>query len=302
MAFSNYSNSSNNNSLVNQKPRFSVAIQSDGYQKLINNTLGDKKRALNFVASISSAVAVNPALAECEAGSILSAGLLGDALGLSPSPTLGHYYMVPFNDKQRGKIATFILGYKGYLQLAIRSGCYKKINVIAIKQGELKGFDPLNEELDVMMIEDDDIRENAETIGYYAVFEYLNGFRKAIYWSKKKMEKHAITYSKGYAAKKGYTFWEKQFDEMAYKTMLRHLISRWGIMSIEMQTAFEKDEAFIKNDGSFVSQNELNLEDDNKAKNSKKPLIEDLKGFDDNGELKDDVDLFDKVLNDPIKK
>ena len=143
-----------------------------------------------------------PALAECEAGSILSAGLLGDALGLSPSPTLGHYYMVPFNDKERGKIATFILGYKGYLQLAIRSGCYKKINVIAIKQGELKGFDPLNEELDVMMIEDDDIRENAETIGYYAVFEYLKGFRKAIYWSKKKMEKHAMTYSKDMQLKK----------------------------------------------------------------------------------------------------
>ena len=74
-----------------------------------------------------------------------------------------------------------------------------------------------------------------------ATFEYLNGFRKTIYWSRQKMEAHALRYSKGYAAKKGYTFWEKDFDAMAYKTMLRQLISKWGIMSIELQTAFEQD-------------------------------------------------------------
>ena len=83
------------------------------------------------------------------------------------------------------------------------------------------------------------------------MFEYLNGFRKAMYWSKDKMEKHAIKYSKGYQAKKGYTFWEKDFDGMAYKTMLRQLISKWGIMSLEMQNAFEKDMASIQTDGTF---------------------------------------------------
>ena len=82
------------------------------------------------------------------------------------------------------------------------------------------------------------------------MFEYNNGFRKAMYWSKEKMEAHALKYSQGYKAKKGYTFWEKDFDAMAYKTMLRQLISKWGIMSIEMQNAYESDMAYIKEDGS----------------------------------------------------
>ena len=100
------------------------------------------------------------------------------------------------------------------------------------------------------MIQDEEERENATTIGYYAMFEYTNGFRKAIYWSKAKMEAHALKYSKGYKAKKGYTFWEKDFDGMAFKTMLRQLISKWGIMSIDMQTAIDSDMAVINEDGS----------------------------------------------------
>ena len=117
-----------NNSLVKKakQPKFSVAIQSDGYKNLINNTLQDKKKAERFVAAISSAVATNPDLQECEAGSILSSALLGESLNLSPSPQLGQYYLVPFKKKDRqGNIksinATFILGWKGYYQLAIRS-------------------------------------------------------------------------------------------------------------------------------------------------------------------------------------
>ena len=234
------------------KPKFSVAIQSDTYKNLINNTLGDKDRASRFIASISSAVATNPALQECDAGTILSGALLGESLNLSPSPQLGQYYLVPFNDSKRGcKVAQFQLGYKGYIQLAIRSGQYKKLNVLAIKKGELIKYDPLNEEIEVNLIEDEEERENAETIGYYAMFEYTNGFRKSLYWSKSKMEKHALKYSKGYAAHKGYTFWEKDFDGMAYKTMLRQLISKWGIMSIDMQQAVEKDMATINTDGTY---------------------------------------------------
>lgn len=229
-----------NNSLVNKqgtgKQKFSVAIQGDAYKKLINNTLTDPQRASRFIASITSAVSTNPVLQECDAGSILSSALLGESLNLSPSPQLGQYYLVPFGGK-----AQFILGYKGYLQLAIRSGQYKKINVLAIKDGELVRYNPLDEEIEVNLIDDEEQRENAPTIGYYAMFEYLNGFKKAMYWSKAKMEAHAIKYSKGYQAKKGYTFWEKDFDGMAFKTMLRQLISKWGIMSIELQKAFEVD-------------------------------------------------------------
>ena len=260
-----------NNSLVKkaQKPKFSVAIQSDGYKNLINNTLGNPKKAERFIAAVSSAVAVNPMLQECDAGSIVSAALLGETLNLSPSPQLGHYYMVPFNDKNKGKVASFILGWKGYLQLAIRSGQYKKINVLAIKEGELIHFNPLEEEIEVKLIEDEEQRENANTVGYYAMFEYLNGFKKAMYWSKPKMEKHADTYSKAFNLQKYRellagkipqtdlwkysSFWYKSFDDMAFKTMLRQLISKWGIMSIDLQKAFEADiDAEQKESAEFV--------------------------------------------------
>lgn len=241
------------NSLVNkeQKQTFSAFLATDAMKKKINEMVGGKD-GQQFVTAIISAVSTNPQLAECENSSIVSAALLGQALKLSPSPQLGQYYIVPFNNSERGcKVAQFQLGYKGYIQLAIRSGQYKKINVLAIKEGELIEYDPLNEEIKVNLIEDEELREQAETIGYYAMFEYMNGFRKTIYWTKQKMEAHALKYSKGYKAKKGYTFWEKDFDGMAYKTMLRQLISKWGIMSIDMQTAMEKDMAVIKENGDY---------------------------------------------------
>ena len=245
---------------VTNKPRFSVALQSARYQKLINDTLQEPQRRQRFIASISAAVAVNPALQECDAATILSCALLGESLNLSPSPQLGQYYLVPFQDRKNNRtVATFILGYKGYVQLALRSGQYKKLNVIAIKKGELVRYDPLNEEIEVNMIADEMAREISETTGYYAMFEYSNGFKKSLYWSRAKMEQHALRYSKGYAAKKGYTFWEKDFDSMAFKTLLRQLISKWGIMSLEMQTALESDDSTIKEDGTreYVSGHDI---------------------------------------------
>jgi len=242
------------NEVVKKQPNNQVGFVSfmtNGViQKKVNSILGDEKRGARFISNIVSAVNANPTLKECDNASILSGALLGESLGLSPSPQLGHSFLVPFNDKERGKVAVFQLGYKGYIQLAIRSGQYKKLNVIAIKEGELVKYDPLNEEIEVNLIEDEEQREKAKTIGYYAMFEYINGFKKAIYWSKSKMEKHALQYSQGYRAKKGYTFWEKDFDGMAFKTMLRQLISKWGIMSIDMQSAYESDMAYIKEDGS----------------------------------------------------
>lgn len=232
-----------------QKTGLTAYLTNDAVKNQINNVIGGKNGD-RFISSIVSAVQTNSALQECTNPSILSAALLGESLKLSPSPQLGQYYMVPFNNNKKGfKEAQFQLGYKGYIQLAIRSGQYKKLNVLAIKEGELVRFDPLNEEIEVNLIEDEEAREEAPTVGYYAMFEYTNGFKKAMYWSKKKMEAHALKYSKGYAAKKGYTFWEKDFDGMAYKTMLRQLISKWGIMSIDMQNAMESDMAVIHEDG-----------------------------------------------------
>ena len=239
------------NSLTKSKQRLGITayLTQDAVKEQINKVVGGKNGE-KFVTAIVSAVNTNPALAECTNTSILSGALLGHSLNLSPSPQLGQYYLVPFKNNKAGVTeAQFQLGYKGYIQLAIRSGQYKKLNVLAIKEGELRSFDPLNEEIDVKLIEDEEEREQAKTIGYYAMFEYVNGFRKAIYWSKTKMEAHALKYSKGYQAKKGYTFWEKDFDGMAYKTMLRQLISKWGIMSIDMMSAIDADMAVIHEDG-----------------------------------------------------
>lgn len=238
------------NSLTKSKRNTSLAayLTQEAVKNQISNIVGG--RSQRFISAIVSAVNTNPQLQECTNQSIVSGALLGESLNLSPSPQLGQYYLVPFNDRNKGKVAQFQLGYKGYIQLAIRSGQYKKLNVLAIKKGELVKFDPLNEEIEVNLMPNEEERENAETVGYYAMFEYTNGFRKAIYWSKAKMEAHAMRYSMGYRAKKGYTFWEKDFDAMAYKTMLRQLISKWGIMSVDMVNAFENDMAVLNDDGS----------------------------------------------------
>lgn len=235
-----------------QKTGLTAYLTQDAVKNQINSIIGGKNGS-RFISSIVSAVQANPALQECTNPSILSAALLGESLNLSPSPQLGQYYLVPYDNKNKGaKEAQFQLGYKGYIQLAIRSGQYKKLNVLAIKEGELIRFDPLNEEIEVNLISDEAAREEAETIGYYAMFEYINGFRKAMYWSREKMMAHAKKYSPGYKKdiEKGtqWTFWAKDFDGMAYKTMLRQLVSKWGIMSIEMQSAIDSDMAVIRED------------------------------------------------------
>lgn len=265
-----------NNQLSAQKPKFSMVIGSDKMQKLINQTLGDKKKAERYTAAIMSAVATNPQLSSCEAISIITGSLLGESLGLAHSPQLGQYYLVPFKVKAKNGIpehydAQFIMGYKGLLQLAIRSGYYKHINVLEVKKGELKYYNPFTEEIEIEPLQDVDAREKEETIGYYAMFEYLNGFQKILYWSKSQMIAHADKYSPAFSA--GATggkypkvsfadyeagkydksdewlyssFWYKNFDGMAKKTMLRQLISKWGVMSTDMVQAMESDSATIK--------------------------------------------------------
>ena len=270
------------NSLANRQAKTTLTayLTNDAVKKQINNVVGGKN-GTRFISSIVSAVHTTPALQECTNPSILSAALLGEALNLSPSPQLGQYYLVPFNNRKKGcKEAQFQLGYKGYIQLAIRSGYYKKLNVLPIKEGELVCYNPLDEEIEVNLIEDDLIREETPTVGYYAMFEYENGFRKTMYWTKRKMMAHADKYSAAFHAadmeriEKGEvpekdmwkysSFWYKDFDGMAMKTMLRQLISKWGIMSIDLQTAIEKDMAVINQDGNpeYIENEE---QDDNVA-------------------------------------
>lgn len=247
---------------VESKQKFSTAINTPVYQRLIGSTLQDPKRAQRFVAAITSAVAVSPALQGCEYPTVIAGALLGESLNLSPSPQLGQYYLVPFKKKTRNPDgsytevtnATFVLGYKGYLQLAIRTGWYVDIDARPVHEGEYLGTDPYTGRPKFNFMDD---MEGSPVVGYMAFFEYKNGFKKVLYWSKDKMMAHADRYSqafnkddyKRYANNeiperdmwKYSSFWYKDFDSMACKTMLRQLISKWGVMSIEFQTAFEFD-------------------------------------------------------------
>lgn len=255
-------------SISDKKPKFSAYMSQDNIKNLVQQAVG--KNAQSFTASIISAVSNNPQLQECTQNTILSGALLGESLKLSPSPQLGQYYLVPFAKKDKqGNIlcynAQFVLGAKGYKQLAMRSGQYKDLDVIEIKEGEYKGRDKFTGKQKFEFVENDDERDELPTIGYMAYFELLNGFKKTVYWTKQKMIKHANTYSAAFNAdkyddyingkipqKEMYkysSFWYKNFDEMAFKTMLRYLISQWGIMSIEMQSAIDADNAVINESG-----------------------------------------------------
>lgn len=243
---------------------FSKYLSQEKVQQSLLSTLGNQKSMEKFTSSVLSAVSINHDLQQCDFGSVVSAGLLANALELSLSPSLGFAYLVPFKDNKNNRTtATFILGYRGYIQLAIRSGYYKKLIVADIKDGELVKADSINEEYVFSPIEDFNERENAKTIGYYAMFEHVNGFVKKMYWSKEKMLSHADRYSKAFSLNgdkyhkpyKDYveckipstelwkysSHWYVDFDEMSKKTMIRQLLSKWGVMSIDMQKAYDDD-------------------------------------------------------------
>lgn len=265
---------------VTQPKGIASFLSNDKVKANILQVVG-QKNTTRFIASVVSAVQNTPALQECSHNSILSAALLGEALNLSPSPQLGQFYMVPYKKKDRnGQViavdAQFQLGAKGYKQLAMRTGQYKDLDVIYIREGEYRGRDRSTGKHKFEFIEDDAVREELPVIGYLAYFELLNGFRKEIFWTKLKMEKHADQYSQAFHLEdyhllqegkipkkdlwKYSSFWYKSFDEMAEKTMIRQLISKWGIMSIEMSDAYERDMAVINADGSpsYVDNETLN--------------------------------------------
>lgn len=272
--------------LANPQPLVQ-APQQKSFAELVRSKVSTVlvgKKADDFVTAVVSLMNQDPALKDCQPMSFVSSALQAQSLGLSLNKTLGQAWIVPFKDKKMKDInprtnepytmATFQIGYKGYIQLAIRSGQYRKINVLAIKDGELRHYDPLNEELHVDLIQDDVERECAPTIGYYAMFEYINGFRKTMYWSKAKMAAHADRFSQAFNlnAKGGQypkvsfadfeagkvkesdlwkysSFWYKDFDGMAFKTMIRQILSKWGVMSVEMQQAYESDMRVINDNG-----------------------------------------------------
>lgn len=257
-------------SMVQKAAKNPVANGIKGFNNLINSNIMRTKitqmvgatDSQEFITSITSAVNNNSALAECDPQTIISAALLGQSLHLKPSPQLGYFYMVPFNNKKKGvKEAQFQIGYKGYLQMAIRTNDYVDIDAIEIREGEYKGRNKFTGKPEFEFIEDDEVRENLPVVGYMAYFEMKNGYIKRLYWSKAKMEKHADTYSMAFDLKtyqklqegkipqeemwKYSSFWYKNFDEMAKKTMLRQLLSKHALLSTELERAVTSDNAVI---------------------------------------------------------
>ncbi len=188
------------------KTPFSVFMKNAG-NKLVANTLTDPKRNQQFVANLVSAVASNPTLAECDQVSIVSAALQAEALHFPINNALGYIYLVQFNKSEYnpatrkrevvGKIAQFQIGYKGYIQLAIRSGQYKNINVVEVKEGELGSYDPLNGQ-SFNWNQSYEERKKLKTIGYVGQIELVNGFKKQCYMSYEEMMDHANTYSQAF--------------------------------------------------------------------------------------------------------
>ena len=248
---------------VQQKQGINTFLQSDAVKHNIMSVVGEKD-SQRFISSVVSAVQSNPQLADCSNSSILSAALLGHSLKLPQSPQLQMFYLVPFNNTKKVKDengrekeikvkeAVFQLSYRGYLHLAMRSGQYRKINACDIREGELKSFNPITEEYVFEAITDYEKRKLLPVVGYYAYFEMNNGYRKELYWSKEQMDAHAKRYSMAYRKGWSSSFWASDFDAMALKTMLRQLISKWGMMSVDMETAYQNDMAIEDENGNPV--------------------------------------------------
>ncbi|MCY8805742.1 recombinase RecT [Bacillus spizizenii] len=187
------------------------------------------KRASQFTASILSLYNGEKMLQKAEPMSVISSAMVAATLDLPVDKNLGYAWIVPYGGR-----AQFQLGYKGYIQLALRTGQYKFINCIPVHEGELQKWNPLTEEIEI----DFEKRESDAVIGYAAYFELLNGFRKTVYWTKAQVEKHKKKFSKSDFG------WKNDWDAMALKTVLKAILSKWGILSVEMQKAvIEDDEA-----------------------------------------------------------
>lgn len=185
------------------------------------------KRAPQFMTSIVNLYSSEKTLQKCDPMSVISSAMVAATLDLPVDKNLGYAWIVPY-----GNQAQFQLGYKGYIQLALRTSQYRAINVIEVYEGQLKRWNPLTEELEL----DFEEKQSDKVIGYAGFFELVNGFRKTVYWTREQIETHRKKYSKSDFG------WKNDFDAMAKKTVLKSLLSKWGILSIEMQNAFNEDE------------------------------------------------------------
>jgi recombination protein RecT len=228
----------NNQSVVvqNQKQQsVKGLLENVNYKKRFEEILG--KKAAGFMSSLINLTNSDVNLSKCDPKSVVASAVVAATLDLPIDKNLGFAWILPYNSKNGPAKAQFQLGYKGFVQLALRTGQYKNINVIEVREGQIKSFNPLTEELEF----DFEENESAKIIGYAAYFKLVNGFEKTVYWPIEKVVSHGKRFSKSFNNGP----WKSDFDEMAKKTVLKNTLSRWGILSIEMQTAFKTDQAAI---------------------------------------------------------
>lgn len=199
-------------------------LNSEDIKRRFTEVLKDK--APQYMSSIINLINSDNNLMECEPMTVIASCMVAATLDLPIDKNLGYAWIIPYKKK-----ATFQLGYKGYIQLALRTAQYKSINVIRVYEGELKSWNLLTEELVI----DFNNKKSDAVIGYAGYFELLSGFRKCVYWSREKIEEHKKKYSKSDFG------WNNDYNAMAEKTLIRNMLSKWGILSIEMQKAYSED-------------------------------------------------------------
>ena len=213
-------------------------FSKDLVKSKLNELLG--KNAATFATSVLQVVNSNSMLANADPASVFSAACMAATLDLPINNALGFAYIVPFQNRKAGKTeAQFQLGYKGFVQLAQRSGQFKKISSAVVYEGQLVSEDPLSG-----YVFDWSNKKSDKAIGYVAYFQLLNGFEAYLYMNKNEASAHAMRYSQTF--KKGFGVWNDNFDAMALKTVLKLLLSKQAPLSIQMQTAIQADQAVIK--------------------------------------------------------
>lgn len=226
-------------------------ISEEAVSNNIKNTLGD--RTPQFIASVAALVNTNPALQECDRKSLLSACLVAAALDLPINQSLGFAYIIPYNGK-----AQFQLGYKGFIQLAQRSGKFKTINATDVREGEIAGRNLLTGEIEFNW---QDNRDQLPVIGYVSYMELKDGFTKSYYMSVEELNAHASKYSKSYKMSKGMNIWRENFEAMATKTVIKLLLSKYAPMTSDMQIAQQVDQAVIlgENEYEYIDNERIDL-------------------------------------------
>lgn len=205
------------------------------------------KNAAGFMSSIIQVANSNPQLKKADPHSIIAAAATAATLNLPINNSLGHAYIVPYSESykdERGEwqkrvVAQFQIGWKGFVQLAQRTGQYSRINVLPVYASQFKSWNPMFEQLDADFTKP----EEGDIVGYVAAFALTNGFTKLDFWTVEKVRKHGAQYSKSFSGAK--SAWKTNFDAMALKTVLKNTLSKFGPMSIEMQTAHRYDQSVV---------------------------------------------------------